>query len=150
MNNKHSLSIIQKLIQKTKDSSIIWVKCAKSEIKLLPLAHSKLNEGCVSSAAEVISSLANPILFMEDSYVCTYNQGIFFLLLYRDHLSLNSHLELRIQTKKSENSKIFASTRFSDESDVEIASQLKRLYTLIEESTLDPEIDSFIQSFLND
>ena len=72
-----------------------------------------------------------------------YNDGCFFLLIYR-YLVTNTRIDLQVQTKNSKNSKIYASS----DDNVEISSQLKRLYNLVDSMPSSTEIDDFISTFI--
>lgn len=147
MENSKTLSLINKLIKKTKDSSIHWEKYSSSDYHLKPLPSSPL-ESTLTAAMVTLASYTskNALLIDESSYVSSYDDGIFFLLLYRSSIC-SSIIELRVQTKSSENSKICASSA-SNGDDVIIAAQLKRLYNLIDSEKHSVEIDSFIDHFL--
>lgn len=144
MENNKTLSLIDKLIKKTKDSSIHWEKYSSSGHQLKPLPSSPLDSTLTAAMVTLASYIPkNALLVDESSYVSAYHDGIFFLLLYRS--SISSIIELRVQTITSENSKICAA---SSGDDATITAQLKRLYNLIDSEKHSAEIDSFIEHFL--
>lgn len=147
MSNNSSELLLKKLIAKTKTSSITWKKLSLADIEIKGLPPSALDETFNQTMVSVIGSLSDRShMDVENSYVSIYNDGIFILLLYRSVISGND-IELRVQTKTSPNSKIYATT--IDEKDVNLISQLKRLYNLVEASFSSRDIDSFVDDFLN-
>lgn len=146
MNNNKSAKLIEKLIYATKDNSILWVNLSISNISLKPLPSTKLNDSLFSSISSSVESLNGPSLSTEDSYVGQLGDGYFFLLLYQNMFN-NNHLILRVQTKSSSNSRIYATSNETEEN-LEISSQLKRLYNLINDSYCTKDIDSFINQFI--
>lgn len=138
--NDNTLLLISNLIERTKSGELSWNHYQNSSFDLKPLYSSPL-EGSVMELA--VDTINKPILIPEDSFVCSYNNGYFFLLLYR-YLVTNTRIVLQVQTETSKNSKIYAS---SDDS-VEISSQLKRLYNLIDSTPSSAEIDDFISDFI--
>lgn len=139
----NTLTLIKHLIERTKDDSLIWNKCSKANIELMPVYTSPFTGSAVSLA---VSALNKQILIKEESYVCNYNNGHFFLLLYRNLYS-NATIELRAQTQDSNTSKTYAT---SASNDTEISSQLKRLYNLVDNAPSLLDIDQFIEDFIND
>ena len=126
-----------------KDNSLCWVRYCQSQIELKPLPPSPLDDGPFNIANSF--ALLSKGIDTENSYVCHYNQGYFFLLLY-DTLLQNS-LTLRVQTDSAEYSRIYLST--SDTDDVNVVAQLKRLYNLISSHESTQDVDNFINSFIN-
>lgn len=148
MSNNQTLALIETLIQKTKSASITWNKYSLSDYEIKPSPTSSLNEnfeGTLLTTAKVLSSLADSaVLDSENSYVAASGDGLFFLLLYRS-VTNETLIELRIQTKTSKASKIFASTRSRI---VKISSQLKRLYNIVNSFDSTMDIDAFVDNFL--
>lgn len=148
MLNNQILALIDTLIQKTKSASITWNKYSLSDYEIKPLPASSFNENFENTpltAAKTLSSLADSaILDSENSYVAASGDGLFFLLLYRS-LTNENLIELRVQTKTSKASKIFASTKSRI---VKISSQLKRLYNIVDSSDSTMDIDAFVDHFL--
>lgn len=142
MNNNTSLTLIKKLINLTKNDEITWHKVTDTDIDLKPLPASPYNRLLTAANALTNSS----IFIREHSYVSTYNDGYFFLLLHRN--VFEDIIKLQVQTEASENSRVYATTSASDDN-VDIASQLKRLYNLIDQSSASVEIDNFINEFIN-
>lgn len=60
-----------------------------------------------------------------------------------------TEITLRVQTNSSKNSKIYASTSSVSEDNLQISSQLKRLYNLVESTPVFTEIDDFINDFIS-
>lgn len=143
--NKTVLSLINQLIERTKTEELSWKPYSNFESVLKPLYSSPLKLSPMISASQ---SITKPVLIPEESYVCIYNNGYFFLLLYRSML-LGTEITLRVQTKSSENSKIYASTSSDSEDNLQISSQLKRLYNLVESTPVFAEIDEFIDNFIS-
>lgn len=146
MKNNKTIDLINKLIEKTKDSSISWNKCSNSNIELKPLSHFPIESALVTALATSAKYASQGVsLNEESSYVGTYANGVFFLLAYCSVIG-SSILELRVQTKASSTSKLFASS--TSENDPTIAAQLKRLYNIIDSTNQSSDIDSFIDEFL--
>ena len=142
MNNNTIISLINKLIDKTKNNSIHWKKYSSSKIELKSLPPTPFNN--------LILPIADSYVYQIDknnSFICSYEDGIFALLLYTSSL-LGSYVQLRIQTQNSPNSIIFASSDTKDENKINEAAQLKRLYNLVNTSQTSFEIDTFIDDFL--
>ena len=135
--------LLEKLIKMTKDNSLCWVRYCQSQIELKPLPPSPLDDGPFNIANSF--ALLSKGIETENSYVCHYKQGYFFLLQY-DTLLQNS-LTLRVQTDSAEYSRIYLST--SDTDDVNVVAQLKRLYNLISSHESTQDVDNFINSFIN-
>lgn len=133
-----SVTILDKLIEKTKNHSIRWQKYSESDINLKPLPASPL-DNCMSGPLPDTYSLNH-----ENSYICSFNDGIFALLLYNSWFA--NYLDLRVQTEKSTCSKTFASTLQED--DVNESAKLKRLYNLVVSLYTSIDIDDFIEDFL--
>ena len=138
--NDNALPLIANLIERTKNEKLSWHHYSNSSFDLKPIYSSPLEGSVVELAVDTINK---PVLIPDDSFVCSYNNGCFFLLLYR-YLVTNTRIVLQVQTKTSKNSKIYAS---SDDS-VEISSQLKRLYNLVDSVPSSAEIDDFISDFI--
>lgn len=132
--------LIEKLIKMTKDNSLCWVHCNKSNIALKPLPTSPLN----LDSHPRFSSKDLSTLKLNESYVCNYEHGYFFLLLYQS--PFRDSLSLRVQTDTAEYSRVYISTDETDE--VNIISQLKRLYNLISSTQSTEDIDVFINDFI--
>lgn len=148
-NNKVS-ALIETLIEKTKDSSIVWSKCCNSSFDIKPLPQSSLDNDfkkTLSYTVELLSANSKyNILDSNNSYVSSFKNGMFFLLLYVSPIDGNE-LELRVQTENSPTSKIFAST---NDNDIKVSSQLKRLYNIVDSENSTMGIDAFVNSFIND
>lgn len=145
MNNPTSntspvLALIEKLISKTKNNSINWKTYASANIELKSLPRSPLDD--LAPVFNTDIALIDPV----DSYVAECNDGVFFLLLYKN--VFGNELVLRVQTQSSTTSQIYASTKTNVE-DLKISSQLKRLYNLADSKNSTSEVDSFINSFIN-
>lgn len=148
MNNNTS-ALISKLISFTKAGLIAWERYSQTNIECKPLPQSALD--CTGSFQEELNRIMPPTLDKNASYLCKYGEGYFFLLLYRTS-TLSSKLELRVQTDTSINSQVYASYNSSGylKEDVNIASQLKRLYNLVDTASYTDGIDDFINSFIKD
>lgn len=148
MSNNQTLALIESLIQKTKSNYITWSKYSDSHYDVKPLPSSSLerNLGSVMLAAtEALASSADlASLDSDNSYVASSGDGVFFLLLYISVMHDN-RLDLRVQTKNSQISKIYAST---DDQNIRISAQLKRLYNIVDASNSTMDIDAFINDFL--
>lgn len=136
--NTNALSLIEQLIERTKNEEISWKPYSNEKSKVKPLYSSLLDSASISSA------ITRPVFLPNGSYFCTYNNGCFFLLLYQ-LVTSSVKIELRAQTNHSTNSKLCAS---SSTDDSQVASQLKRLYNLVESKPDSSEIDEFINSFI--
>lgn len=145
--NKTTLSLINQLIERTKTGELSWKPYSSFEADLKPIYASPLDTN-FSSLTSTLLNTNSPVIVSEGSYVCVYNNGYFFLLLYRYLLS-GSDIILRIQTKDSKNSKVYASTSPESEDNLQISAQLKRLYNLVENSPTFAEIDEFINDFIS-
>lgn len=146
MPNKQVLPLIHTLIKKTKDGSLIWNKYSELMPKIKNLPINRLDNSfdqMLNSSEEYISK--GIYLDPYHSYVSSFASGTFFLLLYTSILEENT-IVLRVQTESSETSKIYASTE--NESNVDILSNLKRLYTLIDSTNATMDIDTFIDNFI--
>lgn len=141
MNNTTS-ALIEQLIDRTKAGELSWKPYSNFESDLKPIYTSPLDSNTVS---KTITNINISTITPEDGYVCTYNNGYFFLLLYRRWIS-DVEIVLRVQTKISKNSKICAST---SEDNLQISAQLKRLYNLVENAPSLTEIDNFINDFIS-
>lgn len=143
--NKTVLSLIDQLIERTKTKELSWKPYSNFKSALKPLYSSSLKLSPILSASQ---SINKPVLIPEESYVCVYNNGYFYLLLYRSMIS-GTEITLRVQTNSSKNSKIYASTSSVSEDNLQISSQLKRLYNLVESTPVFTEIDDFINDFIS-
>lgn len=139
--------LLTKLIDRTKQGTITWQRCSQTDIALKGSYKSPLEESLHNPLANSFC----PSIDNEHSYVASYNEGYFFLVVYRSSFT-NNKIELRVQTKKSQYSSIYASSVETTETnnDINVPSQLKRLYNLIDDSTSNEAIDSFVNSFIND
>lgn len=135
-----SITILDKLIEKTKNNSIRWEKYSESDISIKPLPISPLDT--LPSISKDIISMS--YLNSESSYICSFNGGTFALLLYTN--TLHNELYLRVQTENSAYSKNYASTL--QENDVTEAAKLKRLYNLVNALYTSIDIDEFVENFL--
>lgn len=140
MNNNESVKLINFLITKTKSSEIKWDSYTNYSLKPLPSSTKALSFSEITSNV-ILGSMSS----ISEGYACSIDKAQFFLLLHNDGL-LNNKLVLRVQMDNVSYSKIYAS---SDET-LEIASQLKRLYNLVENSVKTPELDSYIKSLIDD
>lgn len=138
--NDNTLLLIANLIERTKSGELSWHHYQNSSFDLKPIYSSPVESTIMDIAVDTIGK---PVFIPEDSYVCSYNDGCFFLLLYR-YLVTNTRIDLQVQTKNSKNSKIYASS----DDNVEISSQLKRLYNLVDSIPSSAEIDDFINTFI--
>lgn len=148
MQNNQSLALIESLIQKTKSNTITWSKYSDSHYDIKPLPSSSLdrNLGNVMLAATeaLVSSADLASLDSDNSYVASSGDGVFFLLLYIS-VAYDNKLDLRVQTKHSQSSKIYAST---GDKNVKISAQLKRLYNIVDSSNSTEDIDAFVDNFV--
>lgn len=140
MINNTDISLINKLIDKTKNHSLRWEKLSTSDIELKPLPDSPLD-----SLSTSLRKCLAPRIDEDNSYICTYANGIFALLLCTS-VSLSNTVCLRIQTSTSPHSKIYMDTDSTD--DVNETAQLKRLYNLVNTTYASFDIDVFIDDFL--
>ena len=138
MTDNQILELIQKLIDKTKLNKIYWRRCQNSDFALKPLR--KLATETVIYNFELTSTKID----LSNSYVCKINNGYFFLIFIPSILS--GDIYLYSQTDDSEFSRVYASTEALD--DVQIISQLKRLYNIVDVSLSNAPIDAFIEDFL--
>lgn len=148
MSNNQSLSLIESLIQKTKSNYITWSKYSNSHYDIKPLPSSSLErspESVMLAATEsLIPSASFTSLDSDNSYVASSGDGVFFLLLYTSVLHGNK-IDLRVQTKHSQSSKIYAST---EDKNIKISAQLKRLYNIVDFSNSTEDIDAFVDNFV--
>lgn len=143
--NKQSIQLIQTLITKTKDDALHWTKYDDSNVILKPLPGSPLNDSLKYTGKVSLSLLESKKLDRSNSYLCEYESGVIFLLLYSGFAS--SDIELRVQTKKSEYSKVYASFDI-DVKDLSLIAQLKRLYNLVSSRKSIADIDEFVSNFI--
>lgn len=137
----NTLSLIEHLIERTKSEELIWLPFHEANFKLKPIYQSPLD---INPVDIISSTMSRPVLNKSESYACKYNNGYFFLLVYRS-VAINAEIELRAQTLNSKNSKVYAS---SSGSDTKISSQLKRLYNLVDNAPSLAEIDKFVENFI--
>lgn len=144
MNNEKALLLIEKLINKTKTNSIIWETLDSSGVELLPSSEVDLST--------FTSSFFSSSVTHSKSYVCNWNGGYFFLLVY-SCFGVDNKLVLRVQTQDEIYSKLYASTKPDDtsspETQIKISSQLKRLYNLVSSNFAPQNIENFIDSFID-
>lgn len=138
MTDNQILELIQKLIDKTKLNKIYWRRYKNSDFTLKPL-RKLATENTVYNF-----ELTSTALDSANSYVCKVNNGYFFLIFIQNIFS--GDIYLYSQTDDSEFSRIYASTE--NLSDVQIVSQLKRLYNIVDVSLSNAPIDAFIEDFL--
>lgn len=128
--NETALLFIQKAIEKTKNHSLKWYSLHKG--KNSPTILHKPTEDTVSYTTKPAELL---------SFYSKYNNGYIFLLCYENFLS--NEYSLEIQTESSP----FAKQLASSTDTLEISTQLKRLYNIVEDYSSD--ITIFIDDFLN-
>lgn len=136
-----NISLIEKLIEKTKHHSLKWVKLSESNMQLKPLAENPFGLMKQAIGDDGIYHVNN-----ENSYISSYANGTFALLLY-DAVLFESYVCLRVQTADSPNSKVYLSTNVTE--NVNEVAQLKRLYNLINDTYTSLDIDTFIDDFIN-
>lgn len=125
-----AFELISKLIKKTKQQSIKW-KHMQSTTSFKP-----------TISAEYGDYLHNLLsLDVEDSYCADYDGGQFFLIVD----TFSRDVMLIVQTPSSSHSMIYAST--SDKSNLEIVTELKRLYNLVD--SIDYDVSTFVYEFIN-
>lgn len=138
MTDNQIMELIQKLIDKTKLNKIYWRRYEHSDFELKPLK--KLATETSLYDFELMSTPLDP----SNSYVCKVNNGYFFLIFIPNIFGGNIYLYS--QTDDSEFSRVYASTE--NLNDVQIVSQIKRLYNLVDVSLSNAPIDAFIEDFL--
>lgn len=144
MSNNQVFALIETLIEKTKNSSIVWKKYSASSYDIKPLPESSLKTEIEKAYSAMSEFSSSAMLSSDNSFVAEFEDGLFFLLLYTSVIKGNE-VVLRVQTKNSTTSKIFAST---EDKNVTVSSQLKRLYNLIDSASYTADIDNFVNSFI--
>lgn len=144
MSNNQTLELIESLIQKTKNSTITWNKYSNTNYEIKPLPKSSLDNNHALSDVSLADTAEYTTFEPTNSYVSAFGDGIFLLLFYSSIL-FGNRLDLRVQTKNSQTSKIFAST---ESKNVEISSQLKRLYNIADSANSTLDIDTFVDNFV--
>lgn len=130
----NSLAFIEKAITKTKNKSLQW--------------NSLYMNSHLLNVQSVLTPTASPFsdtLLEKRSFYCTYKNGYIFLLCYGTDgaIFFPSSYSLEIQTSISSYPKTIAES----DTNIEIDTQLKRLYNLVEDSY--SNVSSFIDDFLN-
>lgn len=141
--NNLTIKFIEKLIEKTKMSELNWIRCTQDAPDVKPSKASRLGAPMLVSKS-AMNVVFVPQVHKEASYFCRFNNGYIFLLYKMSLSGQTSLLTLTAQTDDSPYSKTYVS---DDEKDLEIVSSLKRLYNIID--TSDPDIDAYINEFLN-
>ncbi|MGN1158225.1 MAG: hypothetical protein ACI4TK_18800 [Agathobacter sp.] len=130
--NENTTLLIAKLIERTKSQQLIWDKYNVSSNLLKP----EKNDFFVQNVSSYDAFID------EASYCVTYLDTTFFLIATSNFYK-NPLVKLYVQTDSSRSSKLYATT---DEDDISVTSELKRLYNIVE-SFYDP-IDDSVRSFI--
>jgi len=135
-----SISFIEKIIEKTKQNELRWIRYEQGNVELKP----DKNNSLTNTALVAMRSALEPTPNKKSSFYAEYKDGFIFLIFYSDPITHSGRITLRAQTKSGDHSKQYASTSGDDK---DVVSQLKRLYNIIDASS-DDDIDSFVNDFI--
>lgn len=133
--NENAYLLITKLIEQTKSLSLHWCGYATSPILLKPVKREIFSDSTFFPEQQPIIN--------EASFLCQHGNAVFLLIAAED-LWGNPFLTLYVQTTDSSYSKVYAST---EDNDIQISSELKRLYNLID--SMDDPVDDSVRNFID-